>query len=475
MNTKIAKPVIYLLLISALLVQLYTTVLQRINPDVYFLINNGNHILETGNLFPTIAFSTLHEGLDVVLQQPLYSLIIALFFKVLGIRGIVIFAMICLILAAALLYLLAKPLKGTMLLGFVSASFCLMPFVFIGRPFMVTCLHFLISANILERVKEHKISDNYLFILFPVSILELLSHAAFYPLILLFFTCYLVRKNDITDTRDMYYKLKIVLVVLASFAVSFATPYRTKLPLYLFYSYESAAGSALSISELKAPPIFSLYGLYAFLMIVLLIYMTRKADGVHYLLTFFGFCFLMLHTRNYMIATLFVLPLFKDLCMYIETEGILKDCHIRQQAVGIFVSLTMLAAGIIITVDYPKYAIADNSYTPLRAVKYLDEQDHVVLYNGFNQGAFLEFMGYDTYIDARPELYTKQLCGKDILDEYLHIKTDAGFDYAGFISRYGFTHLLLDKHSLFFVYLDNSPGFEKIIDYQKYALFEVKE
>lgn len=460
---------LYALIFISLSVLVYTMAGRRLNSDVYFLVNNGSHLV-SGSFRN---FSTIHKGIDLILQQPLSAMVLYLGYLVLGLRGILIISVICAVLTCFLLRLLVINSTPAAEYAFVFTALLFMPYVFNGRPFMFTAVFFLISLNILERVKDGSISDIWVFMLLPISLLQLYFHAAFYLLLLLLYACYLApRKIDLITSHGISYRLKMVLVLVSSLILSFMSGYKAKLPLYLLLSYVSVSAPELPIIELKAPSMFSPFGLYALLIILLLFYMTRKADGIHYLLAFFGFCFLLLHQRNFALATLFILPLFKDLCLYLEEDGFFKGVETKLLISSVCVAVPV-AFLFIALYHYPEYAVNDSKYSPIKAAAYLGECDDIVLFNDFNQGAFLEFCGFDTYIDARPEVYTKILNGsRDILSEYMELRSDPDFDYMGFIERYGFTHFVTDKDSYFYVFLDNSGDFEKRLDLNGYALFE---
>ena len=120
--------------------------------------------------------------------------------------------------------------------------------------------------------------------------------------------------------------------------------------------------------------------------------------------------------------------------------------------------------------------ITDNSHAPSAAADYLDTYDgDIILYAGFNNGAYMRFRGYDTYMDARPELYTKKMNGKeDRLSEFIAISGDADHDFASFIGRYGFTHMLVEDKSMLRYYL-TAQGYTICARGPGYMLFGLDE
>ena len=104
---------------------------------------------------------------------------------------------------------------------------------------------------------------------------------------------------------------------------------------------------------------------------------------------------------------------------------------------------------------------------------YVDEKD-VKIYSDFNMGAFLEFNGFNSYIDARPELYSKKINGKeDIYNEFIELSLLDNFDYNGFINKYSFKYLLTEDGSKLSFYLNYRKGYEKILTGNGYSLYRV--
>jgi hypothetical protein len=75
------------------------------------------------------------------------------------------------------------------------------------------------------------------------------------------------------------------------------------------------------------------------------------------------------------------------------------------------------------------------------------------------------------YIDARPELFTKEINGKDdVLREYINVR-DGRIDYEEFLDKYDFSHLIVSNPFLA-MYLDGHEDYKAVVRSDSYAIYE---
>lgn len=445
---------------------------RKMNSDLFFILNNGKYICESGNLFPTTLFSTIHEGFYTVIQQPLWSVVTYLLFSAFGIGAIPVFSALFVFISAYLLFMLFKgadPFIRCCLTTFILIIICM---AFTGRPSTFSITNILFSFFILEGIKEDTLPDRTALILLPFSLLELLCHASFFPILIFAKLSYLVASRF----KDTIYKYRFLLMeVCLSLILGFMTPYREKLPLYSLYSYAAASYGNL-IAELKRPSILSTYSIIIVIALALLAVQAAKghADGV--LLTVFGICSLLLHIRNLYLLGVFMVPMLKSLCCRRDESDQLSYGS-RRFKMRFFIPLAFVIFYIAYAQDiYMNYAIKDCCLSPVIACDYLKDEKDVKIYSDFNMGAFLEFNGFNSYIDARPELYSKRINGKeDIYNEFIELSLLDNFDYNGFINKYGFEYLLTEDGSKLSFYLNYRKGYEKILTGNGYSLYRVSD
>jgi len=110
-------------------------------------------------------------------------------------------------------------------------------------------------------------------------------------------------------------------------------------------------------------------------------------------------------------------------------------------------------------------------------VAYLSEhesKDGMVLYTGYNDGGYAEFMGYKPYIDPRAEVFVKKNNHKaDVMKEYYELQFGALY-YKDVLERYGFTHLLVAKGDILIMYLPHDSAYEKIYEDDVYQIYRLK-
>ena len=78
-----------------------------------------------------------------------------------------------------------------------------------------------------------------------------------------------------------------------------------------------------------------------------------------------------------------------------------------------------------------------------------------MLYTGYNDGGYLQFLGYKTYLDPRAEVFLKANNKKsDIFIEYYNLQNNElnGYD---FLNKYKFDVLILDRDDVLNKYVNN--------------------
>ena len=100
--------------------------------------------------------------------------------------------------------------------------------------------------------------------------------------------------------------------------------------------------------------------------------------------------------------------------------------------------------------------------------------DELILFNGFNAGAYLEFKGYTTYIDPRADSFVKEANHEfDYLTEYSKIAKGEK-NYKKVFDKYGFNYALVCRGSEKPLYINrkNDKDYELIFKNKNYAVFK---
>ena len=147
-----------------------------------------------------------------------------------------------------------------------------------------------------------------------------------------------------------------------------------------------------------------------------------------------------------------------------------------------FIAITLSCAVLIISAyfineqaSFSESTNNDSKVAPIKAADYLDtaaEENDVVLYTEFDNGAYMEWRGYKVYMDARPELFQKKVNGQeDIYSEFVDV-FKGNIDYTTFLNKYNFTHLVVTDNTLFSMYLNYDENYKLVVDGNGYVLYE---
>ena len=91
--------------------------------------------------------------------------------------------------------------------------------------------------------------------------------------------------------------------------------------------------------------------------------------------------------------------------------------------------------------------------------------EDIILYTGFNSGAYFEFRGIKTYLDARPEIFTICDNQKNIILEYFEF-IQGDLDYREFFARYNFTHIFISTdNKIPYLMLSNDKNYRVVFEY----------
>ena len=128
----------------------------------------------------------------------------------------------------------------------------------------------------------------------------------------------------------------------------------------------------------------------------------------------------------------------------------------------------VVLVAVLVSDNYKSIPIS----VPSKIVDYIDinHNEDTKIFAGFNAGGYVEYRGYKTYIDARPEVYSTCINKtEDIFAEYMNVEK-GNIDYSAWLEKYGFTDLIVSETPLR-IYLENCDLYEKIMEDGEYTLF----
>lgn len=293
-----------------------------------------------------------------------------------------------------------------------------------------------------------------------LSFLQINLHASLWPMIIIVLAVYIIDSFKSKKLHLQGYRTKPLLLVLtASFAVGFLNPYGFKMMTFIFTSYGVPEAQEY-INELKAfRPFAANTGIlfYSSVVLAMLCYIFGKNQNIRmrWLMLIFGFLALGINTIKGMSQLILVLlfPLaavYKDFKIDKKYKNI---CIMAASWVGILAVSAIVATaavGIPDMIDGPSEEL-------IEAMDKIDEsvgsgdKKALKVYADFNNGGFVEYRGYKSYIDSRMEVFIKSNNGKeDIFQEYYYVGSKDGLSKQEFLDKYNFDYLVIYDYDILF-------------------------
>lgn len=483
------------------LVSLYYDIASKgIDTDTWFILTNGRYILENG--FPTENPFTIHEGLSIVLSQPLTAVLEYLVYQAFSYAGLRMWVFAFGLLACFLTWKLSKACDKTKVAAIpilLMTTFILVCTDFLSnRPMLLTISITLAEMLVLEDYQQH-MRKRVLFWLPVLSLIQINVHSSLYVVLFLPVIAYLAqdmlllggtviahaKKSDSGLERITGFfllerapRLPLIAAVVAMPVVALINPYGYKALTYLFESYD-AATSGITIIELEKPYILSSYSVYWILVLIALcVWLCKRKEkavnSFHFFLCLGGLLAYPMAYRNLWLLFVFSLPLAVD--MLAECRDImarLQKATIEVVSLGKCLVLLGLYCGTLCMMISPAGTISDSQGTPTFAVSYLEnyfagvDKESLKIYTGFNNGAYMEWCGYKTYIDARPELYQEQ----GIYEEYCDLYSGKISDMSAFLEKYDFDALIVPGTKYLDVELAHHSEYTLVYESSEYRIW----
>ena len=469
-----------------LLVFLFTPCLlisQTLNNDIWFILNNGRYVLQHG--IPYIEPFTLHQGMSYVMQQWLASVIFWVMYSTFGTMGLTFVILLAFAGIIFTVFQLCMRISEENFLVSYAVSLALSIFIslfMVQRPYIFLLLFIALELYLLESYIITR-KSGYLIYLPLLSVLQINLQAAMWPVLFVILIPYIIDafKFKLLFIKGQGYSKKALFTVIAvMLLVGFINPYGVHGMTYLFtsYGYEEISSS---ISEMLAPNINNALGMLIFgvmFCVTLLYCVYRKGKmKLRYVLLTIGTAIMTLSSiRSF---SIFIICGLAPLAYY------LKDLRLPSGKASPSGTSTLLKKILIILICvsivfcvYVKNRTAqkqDLTMTLAGAVNYILENTdpgNIVLYTGYAEGGYAEFMGLKPYIDPRGDVFVKKNNLKDdIMREYFLLQKGNEF-YRNVLDKYNFSHLIVSKKDILFTYLPHDEDYRVIYSNEDYKVFE---
>lgn len=459
--------------------------------DFYFLYKTGEYVAANG--FPVKDFLSWHANMDIIVQQWLFDVFLYYVYTLLGKLGVILYQYVIFVLITLAFFILIKKVSKNgfvaFLATFVLSSFLAAEFI-TCRPQCFTYLLLILELLVLEKYVESK-KASYLLLLPLISALLINLHASMWLMVLLFMLPYLIQSVPIKLGKIRQTPCCSFLWLFAAFAASlcagFVNPYGIKAMLYLFSSY-GVQEINIGITEMNPVGWNSVGGklliCFVFASAFLLIFNRKGKNELRFILLSVGTAYIGLSSLKgypyFLIAVLLALAYsYKDFTFNVrlsEKKADKKTLAIRIVSscvlVALICALGALQFGVIKLSDDNEYPIEESLEPVVAELKEICNEE-TILYNGFNEGAFLEYNGIPAFIDARAELFLKSNNHEeDYFTDYYNIAF-AKVYYKDFVDKYDFNCLLVSKYTEKYLYnsLINDSDFTVVYSEGEYAIF----
>ena len=426
--------------------------------DIWFLFSHGKYVLEHG--IPHTDFLTIHQNLHFVMQQWGFSVIIYFFYHHLGSMGVFFLLGFINLLIIYFLYRLCMIHSSNNRYYsclFASVIDVILELAFIiPRPQIISMLLFIITLFLLERHYYDSLDKKIVFL--PLlSILLINTHASMWPMLFVICIPYIIEYLILFFKKKDKKIITLLICLIISFICGFLNPYGFEAMTYSIRSYGIPIANELIIEMHYFTLHTSDYSLFCNSLFILCIIIANiifciknyKHNSIHYYLLFLGLSFMaLLNIRNCSFLIIGTMPFFVSVCH----REINKEISYKLFIIPIVIILSI----IIFQYQRNFYKIKNTSINKL--IECLDHENRqdIILYTGFNEGAYAEYHGYSVYMDSRMEVFLKKNNQKeDILEEYYSVLMGK-IDYKQFIQKYHFNYFIVPKHTAFSQYLEEN-------------------
>lgn len=442
-----------IVLVTLLPICLILNMFVGLDNDLWYLLSEGRYIIQNG-IYHVDTIS-MHQGLDIVVQNWLSAVIFWIIYAFLGSKGILFMVFIVNTVILYLLYkismLISDNNKTLSVLVTLFTDLNMALYFIVSRPQIFSFVMMLLVIYLLELYIKND-DTKYLKFIPLISFLWINLHASLWLFLFLFMIPYIIDSFKSKKLMLQGYRTKpLVITMITSFLVAFINPYGYKAMTFIFNSYGDKYMFKY-IFELQ-PYTFSnviSISIFAIAMItsILYVYFRKGTVRVRYMCMYCGTLLLGMITikafSHFMLVSTFpVALLLKDIFpreFKKNNEKKTKVCYII---------ITILAIGLTGFTGYTYYRMNNKiefvhaGKEAVDAIDLFSNNYPATVYVSFNDGGYLSFRGYKPYIDPRAEVYLYKNNHKaDIYKEYYEFETGQ-IDIDKFIKKYNFDFIFL--------------------------------
>lgn len=453
----------------------YLLLRNNFDNDLWYILAEGRYILNHGIYYTDVL--SMHEGLDILVQNYLSAIILYGIYKILGFKAIYLLFMICDFLFCFITYKLCKLISdGNKPLSLVTMTYIganLSIFFIVTRPQVFSYIILLLIIYLLELYIK-KGNSKFLIFIPILTLLEVNLHSSHYLMILLIFIPYIIDsfKNDKLNLQG-YPKKDLLICFFMCILFGFFNPYGYEVFSFIFKSFFNSDMheyikelSAFNMNNSTCIIISNTIIISAFLFI----FFRKGKVRFRYLAIYGGFLLLSLFSLK-------GFGIFIALCLF-PIAYLLKDIfprkiNIKNKVIKIIGSIIIILLLILVlslftyllTYRLNTIKLESQLKNGVDNIDYFSKKEDVKVFASFNYGGYVEFRGYKAYIDPRAEVFLKINNHKeDIYHEY-NLFEEYSIDLDVFLEKYNFDYIVataedrlyydIDEEKYFIIYDDS--------------------
>ncbi len=475
--------------------------------DTWFLLTSGRYIAENGVYYTDVL--SMHEGLEVTMQQYGFSVFFWWIYSAFGGVGLYVMMLGLNVIVMILLYkifmIISKKNVNLSLFAMIIADVLLGIDFVRTRPQMVSYCIFLAVIYIMELyIKTDK--SKYLWWIPLLSLLQINMHASVWWMIFIIMGTYFIDGIRMKKIRLQGYRKKpIAIVGLVALLVGFLNPYGLKMITYVFTSFGQSEISCM-VDEMKPFnyakdlnivlyytlltsaalymsgddkcvkkryiilfSIFAVFGLitvrsvvpvvmtilYLIIAAAMVVDLFRKGKDIRfrYNVLYLGFLLLGIIAIKGMSQFIMVM-LLPVVLIYrrVRIEKVIDDAKARR-ALMVWSGIITISVAITMFIVVVGGVKSHPNYTMVTAIDALDarveekgeEKEKLKIYVCYNWGGYVEFRGYKAYLDPRAEIFLKVNNGKEDILKEWNDFRRGDIKTEDFLEKYDFDYLVVNS------------------------------
>lgn len=382
---------------------LFLVLAKDINPDIWFMLNNGKYIVENLS-FPTKEFMTVHTSFDVFAEKWLTCVIFWVIYSNFGMIGLEILKILLILVILLLIYyIFNKKSNNPIFLTFMVFSLSFL-FLIQKRPNLFSIPILLIEYILLEEYTETK--NLKLLIWFPIlSIIMMQFHSTYFIWYFIIAFPYLFQ-NCIWSTKgeelrtELRYSFFLFLSGVISLVVTIINPYGIKSVINVFKQVVAVSDWNNLVSEMVSPQFWSIC-LFTILLYLIIFIMAicnsnciKLKDTILFILVFF---FSIKTVRNTLYLSVFGIFSIVNIYNFRLHKNIMKNIV---ACCFIFILIVIIPINIYYSEFYHKVDII---------LETVPKDSKLFSSRVYDTGPYLSFNGRMPYMDARAEIYSNKI------------------------------------------------------------------